>query len=215
MDDDWGSSDMMAPYNTVRSHLKDVQASSIVVDLKANNAFARKTTLLLLLSRLLIFKYSVRIPGSNKTFTSARWTFLQMCPHVLFKDIFNTLFLKLLDLQHHGENPLSLLIRNVYGNAKERLVERGNMPKIKDDTRLLVIDDEAQFLGDQFKDSFKSASDWEDCSRPLLFPILHAFRHVGEHQITPVTCDTGLSISTLFWVQSSGSGLKDSSTNLE
>ena len=28
-----------------------------------------------------------------------------------------------------------------------------------------------------------------------------------------VTCGTGLSINTLYWVQSSGSGLKDSATN--
>ncbi|KAF8926728.1 hypothetical protein BGZ47_002569 [Haplosporangium gracile] len=55
----------------------------------------------------------------------------------------------------------------------------------------------------------------EDSSRPLLSPILHAFRDIGQHQLTLVTCGTGLSINTLFWVQSSGSGLKDSSTNLE
>ncbi|KAF9178280.1 hypothetical protein BGZ51_007901 [Haplosporangium sp. Z 767] len=70
-DDDWGSGDMMALYNTVRSHLKDAQASSTVVDLEVNNAFARKTALLLFLSRLLIFKYCVCVPGSNKTFTRA------------------------------------------------------------------------------------------------------------------------------------------------
>ncbi|KAF9096993.1 hypothetical protein BGX23_010036 [Mortierella sp. AD031] len=205
----------MTLYNTIRSHLKDAQASSTVVDLGANNAFARKTTLLLFLSRLLIFKFCVNVPGSSATFTSARWILLQVCPHVLFKDIFNALFLKLLNLRHHRELDLSDFVRNVYEDAKERLVKRGCLPKIRDDTRLLVINDEAQFLGDQFNGSFKSASDWENSSRPLLSPILHAFRHVGEHQITLVTCGTGLSINILFWVQSSGSGLKDSSTNFE
>ncbi|KAG0276640.1 hypothetical protein BGZ97_010055, partial [Linnemannia gamsii] len=130
-------------------------------------------------------------------------------------DTCEPLFLKLLNLRHHRELDLSDFVRNVYEDAKDHLVKHGCLPKIKNETRLLVINDEAQFLGDQFKNSFKSASDWEDCSRPLLSPILHAFRHVGEHQLTLITCGTGLSINTLFWVQSSGSGLKDSSINFE
>ncbi|KAG0364878.1 hypothetical protein BGX24_004416, partial [Mortierella sp. AD032] len=214
-DDDWGSDDMMTLYNTVRTHLKDVQASSTDMDLEANNAFARKTTLLLFLSRLLIFKYCVSIPGSSESFTSARWALLQVCPHVLFKDMFNVLLLKLLPLRHHRELDLSDFVRNVHEDAKDRLVKHGCLPKINDDTRLLVINDEAQFLGDQFNDSFQSISSSEDSSRPLLSPILHAFRYIGQHQLTLVTCGTGLSINTLFWVQSSGSGLKDSSTNFE
>jgi len=49
----------------------------------------------------------------------------------------------------------------------------------------------------------------------LLSPILHAFRDIGGHQLTLVACGTGLSVNTLFWVQSSGSGLKDSSFTFE
>jgi hypothetical protein len=215
-DDDWGSHDMMTLYGSIRDHLKDLQASYTVVDLEANNAYARKITLLLFLSRLLVFKHCLSVPGSSESFTSARWTLLQVCPHVLFHDIFNALFLKLLDLQHHGLIPLSLLIRNVYEGAKERLVERGCVPKIKGDTRLLVINDEAQFLGDQFIGCFQSmSSSTSESPRPLLSPILHAFRDIGQHQLTLVTCGTGLSINTLFWVQSSGSGVKDSSTTFE
>ncbi|KAG0053924.1 hypothetical protein BGZ90_006089 [Linnemannia elongata] len=214
-DDDWGSNDMMTLYNTVRSYLKDVQVSSAAVDLEINNLFARKTTLLLFLSRLLVFRHCINVPGSSETFTSARWALLQVCPHVLFKDMFNELFLKLLNLHHHGELPLILLIRNVYGDAKDHLVERGCLPKIKDGTRLLIIHDEAQFLGDQFNGFFQSKSSSEDPSRPLLSPILHAFRDIGQQQLTLVTCGTGLSINTLFWVQSSGSELKDSSTHFE
>ncbi|OAQ29383.1 hypothetical protein K457DRAFT_125861 [Linnemannia elongata AG-77] len=147
-DDDWGSGDVMTLYNTIRSYLKDVQVSSFTVDLEINNLFARKTTLLLFLSRLLVFKHCINVSGSSETFTCARWALLQVCPHVIFKDMFNELFLKLLNLQHHGELPLILLIRNVYGDAKDRHVERGCLPKIKDGTRRLVINDEAQFLGD-------------------------------------------------------------------
>ncbi|KAF8927125.1 hypothetical protein BGZ47_002331, partial [Haplosporangium gracile] len=152
-DDDWGSGDMMTLYGSVRDHLKDLQASYTVVDCEANNAYARKITLLLFLSRLLVFQHCLSVPGGSDTFTSARWALLQVCPHVLFRDIFNALFLKLLDLQHYGLNPLSLLICNVYEDAKGLVVERGCLPKIKDDTRLLDINDEAQFLGDQFNGS--------------------------------------------------------------
>ncbi|KAF9922893.1 hypothetical protein BGZ67_010221, partial [Mortierella alpina] len=213
--DDWGSSDMLTLHSTVQGLLQD-NRKSFIVDRQANNANARKVTFLLFLSRLLIFKHCLNVAGSSDTFTSARWTLLQVCPHVLFdKDIFNMLFLQLLNLQHHGEAPLSLLIRNVYEDTKECLIRQGCLPNIKEDTRLLVVHDEAQFLGDEFNGSFQSMSSSDESPRPLLSPILHAFRNIGEHQLTLVTCGTGLSINTLFWVQSSGSGLKDSSSTFE
>ncbi|KAG0336079.1 hypothetical protein BG004_008207 [Podila humilis] len=213
-DDDWGSSDMMTLYNTIRGYLKDVQNSSTPVDPETNNYHARKTTLLLFLSRLLIFNYCIGVQGIGKTFTSARWALLQVCPHVLFKDLFNELFVKLVQLRHHRVLDLVDYVRNVHEDVKSRLIKHGCLPKIKDGTRLLVINDEAQFLGDQFNGCFQSATS-TDSPRPLLSPILHAFRDVGQHQLTLVTCGTGLSVSTLFWVQSSGSGLKDSSTTFE
>ncbi|KAG9062128.1 hypothetical protein KI688_006460 [Linnemannia hyalina] len=107
----------------------------------------------------------------------ARWALLQVCPHVLFRDIFNALFLKLLDLKHHGLNPLSLLTHNVYEDAKGVLVERGCLPKIKDDTRLLVINDKAQFLGDQFNGSFQSMSKTIEEAEDRL--VSWAYRHIN------------------------------------
>lgn len=205
---------MMTLYNTVRSYLRETQTKSEVVDLEMNNHFARKTTLLLFLSRLLVFRYCISVSGYSNTFTSARWALLQVCPHVLFKDIFSELFVKVLQLRHHGELDLSDVVRNMLEDVRERLVKHGCLPKIKCDTRLLVINDEAQFLGDQLNGSFQSTTSAES-PRPLLSPILHAFRDVGQHELTLVTCGTGLSINTLFWVQSSGSGLKDSSTTFE
>ncbi|KAF9924400.1 hypothetical protein BGZ67_009274 [Mortierella alpina] len=212
--DDWGSGDMITLHSTVQDHLKDTR-KSFIVDRQANNAYARKTTLLLFLSRLLIFKYCLNVTGSGKTFTSAWWALLQVCPHVLFKDIFDILFLQVLKLRHHPANDLLDSIRNVYEDMKECLIRQGCLPNIKDDTRLLVVHDEAQFLGDEFNGSFQSMSSSDETPRPLLSPILHAFRNIGEHQLTLVTCGTGLSINTLFWVQSSGSGLKDSSSTFE
>ncbi|KAG0197469.1 hypothetical protein BGX33_000595, partial [Mortierella sp. NVP41] len=60
--DDWGSSDMMTLHSTVQKHLNDTQDSP-TADRQLNNAFARKITLLLFLSRLLIFKYCLGVPG--------------------------------------------------------------------------------------------------------------------------------------------------------
>ncbi|KAF9276057.1 hypothetical protein BGZ68_010295 [Mortierella alpina] len=212
--DDWGSSDMLTLHSTVQSHLHGTR-TSFIVDRQANNAFARKITLLLFLSRLFIFKHCLNVSGSSETFTSARWMLLQVCPHVLFKDVFNSLFRQLLTLRHHSEGDLSDLIRTVFEITRLDVIRHGGLPNIKDDTRLLVVHDEAQFLGDEFRDSFQSMSSSDETPRPLLSPILHAFRNIGDDQLTLVTCGTGLSVNTLFWVQSSGSGLKDNSTNFE
>ncbi|KAF9580568.1 hypothetical protein BGW38_002720, partial [Lunasporangiospora selenospora] len=58
---------MMTLHNTVRKRLKDLQDSSTVVDFEANSHFVRKITLLLFLSRLLVFKYCLSVPESTKT----------------------------------------------------------------------------------------------------------------------------------------------------
>lgn len=166
-DDDWGSGDMMTLFDSVGDYLKGVHASPVVVDFESNNAFVWKTTLLLFLSRLLVFKHCIDVPGCAETFTSVRWTLLQVCPHVLFKDIFNTLFHQVHKLRHRAENDLVDLVGDVLEAAKDRIIKHGCLPKINDNTRLLVINDEAQFLSDQFKGSFKSASDSKDSSRLL------------------------------------------------
>ncbi|KAK3810463.1 MAG: hypothetical protein J3R72DRAFT_530348 [Linnemannia gamsii] len=212
--DDWGSDDMMTLRSAVQKYLNDTRGS-FIVDREANNGYARKTTLLLFLSRLFVFKHCLNASGSSESFTSARWTLLQVCPHVFFEqDIFNMLFLQLLKLRHYHETDLWDFVRAMYEETKGNLIKHGCLPKIKDNTRLLVVHDEAQVLGDEFDGSFQSTTS-TNSPRPLLSPILHAFRDIGKHELTLVTCGTGLSINTLFWIQSSGSGLKDSSTTFE
>lgn len=153
-----------------------------------NNYYARKTTLLLFLSRLLVFNYCIGVAGSGETFTCARWALLQVCPHVLFNDLFNDLFCKLVQLRYHRVLDLSDYIRNVYEDVKCRLVKYGWLPKFNDGTRLLIINDEAQFLGDQFHGSLQSmTSEVHVSPRPLLSPILNAFRDIGQNQFTLVT----------------------------
>ena len=165
---------MISLHSTIQDHLKDSRGS-FIIDRQVNNAYARKTTLLLFLSQLFILQYCLNIIRSRDTFTSARWTLLQVCPHVLFKDVFNILFLQLLKLRHHSAGDLMDLVRDMYEDTKGCLIKHGCLPKIKDDTRLLVILDEAQFLGDEFNGSFQSMSSSDESPRPLLSPILHAF----------------------------------------
>ncbi|KAI8355057.1 hypothetical protein B0O80DRAFT_52621 [Mortierella sp. GBAus27b] len=212
--DDWGSNDMMTVRSAVQRFLND-RKGSLVVDREANNGYARKMTLLLFLSRLLIFKHCLGVLGSNGSFTSARWTLLQVCPHVLFgQDIFNILFLQLLDLPHHRESDIWDIVRGMCEQTKRCLIKHGCLPRINSSTRFLVVHDEAQVLGDEFSCSFQSTTSSESL-RPLLSPILHAFQGIGEDQLTLVTCGTGLSINTIFWVQGAGSGVKDSSTTFK
>lgn len=47
---------------------------------------------------------------------------------------------------HHHEGDLSDYVIDVFEDAKAYLVKHGCLPQIKDDTRLLVVHDEAQFL---------------------------------------------------------------------
>lgn len=156
--DDWGSDDMMTLRSAVQKYLNDTRGS-FIVDQEANNGYARKTTLLLFLSCLLVFKYCLNASGSSESFTSARWTLLQVCPHVLFdQDIFNMLFLQLLKLRHYRESDLWDFVHAIYEETKGGLIKHGCLPKIKDNTRLLVVHDEAQVLGDEFDGSFQSTT---------------------------------------------------------
>lgn len=96
---------------------------------------------------------------------------MQDYPHVLFDDLFYVPFRKLRRLVDHGEGYLSDYVSDALEDVKGRLVGRGCLPRIKDDTRLLVINDETQFLGDQFNGSFQSMSSSDESPRPLLSPV--------------------------------------------
>ena len=107
--DDWGSADMMSLHSIVDKYLHEGR-KSFLEDRRMNNAYARKTTLLLFISRLLILQYCLSVTGASETFSCARWTLLQTCPHVLSdKDIFDILFRQIRRLRHHSEIGLSYL----------------------------------------------------------------------------------------------------------
>ncbi|KAG9066486.1 hypothetical protein KI688_001713 [Linnemannia hyalina] len=72
--------------------------------------------------------------------------------------------MKLFDLVDHDEPRISKLIRDEYEGAKRSLLKSGCQPTIKDDTRLLVVHDETQLLGDALNGSFQSMSSSDDSS---------------------------------------------------
>ncbi|KAK3846790.1 MAG: hypothetical protein J3R72DRAFT_486601 [Linnemannia gamsii] len=88
----------------------------------ANTQFARKVTLLIFLSRLMILSYCLKVPSCRQTFSSARWGL----PH-MFKDVFMHLFLKLCDLKagHTVSKPiLTSVVRGEFESAQEALAVR-------------------------------------------------------------------------------------------
>ncbi|KAF9536712.1 hypothetical protein EC957_009923 [Mortierella hygrophila] len=201
---DLGSDDI----TTLIDHI----GSLLQQDREANNREARTITYLLLLSRLKILQYCLAVPDSCQTFTSARWTILQTCPHVFDNDVFGQLLRRLLTLSpgHQTsltEADLKTAVQEELQATKDLLVEhgrQGGLPSFKDRDRLLVVHDEAQILGDTKNGRFESMSP-DKPGRPLLSPILWGFRNISVDDLTLVTSGTGLSIYALDWARSSGS----------
>ncbi|KAF9115634.1 hypothetical protein BGX30_006203 [Mortierella sp. GBA39] len=201
--DDLGSGDITILISVIGTRLQS--------DREANNHQARTITYLLMLSRLKIFQHCLTISGSYQTFTSARWTILQTCPHVLHNDIFAQLFESFLPIlaQYQTPSTESNLVAAVQGEfqATRHLLEehgrQGGLPSFSDSDRLLVVHDEAQILGDKWDGRFSSLSTGEP-DRPLLSPVLWGFRNISETKLTLMTSGTGISIYTQDWARGSG-----------
>ncbi|KAF9343110.1 hypothetical protein BGX34_007215, partial [Mortierella sp. NVP85] len=204
---DFGSDDLCK--------LADIIDSKILEDAaNTNTVFAESMTLLLFLSRLMILNYCLGVPGCCRTFSSARWTLLQVCPNT-FKDVFVHLCMELCDLTTVRAVPVSDLasiVRKEFRLVRERLAAH-NYPNFSSDSKLRVVVDEAQILSDKRPTSFTSSSTHGDL-RPMLSPCLHAFRSVGlRDELTIIYSGTGLSIRTLHWALSSGDGIKGYGSN--
>ncbi|KAF9432549.1 hypothetical protein BGZ76_010636, partial [Entomortierella beljakovae] len=219
--DDWGSEDMTTLQSDVLSSIDNTKKADIGARQLSNSEIARAKTQLLFLSRLLIFKYCLNVPGSSHTFTSARWVLLQTCPHVLTNNLFNNrgfdvfslLYSELRMLRNYSAVELMHFVANELKETRVLLVERESYPTFSEFTDLLVVIDEAQILGDAHQDSFKLMG--SDDTRPLLSPVLHGLWDLDPNWLLPITCGTGLSISTLHWIQSSGSDQKDFTSEFE
>ncbi|GJJ67777.1 hypothetical protein EMPS_00123 [Entomortierella parvispora] len=195
--EDLGSDDMSTLLAQVGSRLGTNRG--------ANNRSARTMTYLLFLSRLLILQFCLRVDGSQ-SFTSARWTLLQACPH-MFMDVFEKLFQRLLPLYQRSvedEPALMDIVRQALQNTRAYLIMHGGAPQFLVDTRLFVVLDEAQILGEDHVGHFESLSGTK-VDRPLLSPILSGFGNIESvSDLTILTSGTGLSIYILNWARSSG-----------
>ncbi|KAF9403901.1 hypothetical protein BGZ94_004467, partial [Podila epigama] len=179
-----------------------------------NTVFARKMTLVLFLSRLLILKYCLQVPNCRQTFTSDRWALLQACPH-MFRDVFMEFFRKLYDRMKESSFSVSVMesiARYELLSVRESLAVH-NYTNFSRETKLRLVVDEAQILGDKGTTLFQSSFTENDL-RPMLSPVLNGLRKAGdEKELTIIYCGTGLSIRTLNWALSSGEGVKEYGSN--
>ncbi|KAG0334544.1 hypothetical protein BG004_000363, partial [Podila humilis] len=208
---DLGSSDITLLVDHIESRTQE--------DRLANNREARIVTYLLLLSRLKILQHCLAVPGSCQTFTSARWTILQTCPHIFNNDLFNLLFHTFLTLSpgdstRSTEIDLQIALQEEIQVTKDLLVKhgrQGGLPSFKYNDNLLVVFDEAQILGDTLKGRFDSFSpripEWS-----LLTLVLEGVRNIS-YDLTVVTSGNRLSIYTQTCARSSGLFLKRTDEN--
>ncbi|KAG0247773.1 hypothetical protein BG011_000951, partial [Mortierella polycephala] len=174
-----------------------------------NTVFASNMTLVLFLSRILVLKYCLQIPDCRQTFSSASWAVLQVCPH-MFQDVFAGLF-SILYNRLEGltifELALRPIVRDEFLSVQETLATHA-YPNFSSGTKLRLVVDEAQILGDNGSELFQS-SFMETDPQPMLSPILNGFRKAGDQDLTIIYCGVGLSIQTLHWALGSGHGVKE------
>ncbi|KAF9177171.1 hypothetical protein BGZ50_009045 [Haplosporangium sp. Z 11] len=179
-----------------------------------NAVFAKNMTLLLVLSRLMILDYCLRVPECRQTFSGASWTLLQVCPST-FKDVFVHLCMNLCNLLTARTAPasnLASIVRHEFVSVRERLAAC-SYPNFSRESKLRVVTDKAQILNDKRPTSFASSSTQGDL-RPILRPVLHIFHLVGlRNELMTIYSGTDLSIRTLHWALSSGDGVKKYGSN--
>ncbi|KAF9404159.1 hypothetical protein BGZ76_007088, partial [Entomortierella beljakovae] len=168
-------------------------------------------TYLLFLARILILNHCLSVPNCQKTFSSARWAILQVCPY-LFRDVFQDLFQELSEnLRSRTISGLELrdIVRKEFLSVRGRLVDL-NFPNFTKQSKLRLVIDEAQILGDDWK-LFESSAISK--RRPILSPVIHGIRDTGRPaELTIIYCGTGLSIRTLYCARTSRDILKESGT---
>ncbi|KAI7829745.1 hypothetical protein BC939DRAFT_490080 [Gamsiella multidivaricata] len=171
-----------------------------------NNTRMRHLTLGLLHARLLILDYCLGIPESSTLFTCQRWMLLQVAT-TAFQDVFRSLFEDIAQRLHKYEVSGLNIIRLVLGlfdKVQELLLNRVDSSATQ--SKFLLVLDEAQGLG-RLADGYFLDSDLES-TRPILAPILQAFRRVANNQdrICVIPCGTGLSYYELVWSRVSAGG---------
>ncbi|KAG0012920.1 hypothetical protein BGZ80_011418 [Entomortierella chlamydospora] len=136
---------------------------------KDNTIFAKNMTVLLFLSRILILNYCLSIPDCRQTFSSASWAILQVCP-TMFEDVFSTLFKELFTRLHAHtifELQLWAVVRDEFMSLRDRLATLG-YPNFSSGSKLRLVVDEAQILGDRGGNLFASSSTQSEL-RPMCY----------------------------------------------
>ncbi|KAG0009763.1 hypothetical protein BGZ80_002093 [Entomortierella chlamydospora] len=128
---------------------------------KEHTIFAKNMTVLLFLSRILILNYCLSIPDCRQTFSSASWAILQVCPTMpMFEDVFSALFKELFAHLHKYtifELQLWDVVRHEFMSLRNRLAAL-DYPNFSSGTKLRLVVDEAQILGDRGSNLFESSS---------------------------------------------------------
>lgn len=73
----------------------------------------------------------------------------------MFMDVFEDLHQKLLPLHQRSvkEEPVLMdIVRKAFQDTRTCLIKHGGAPQVLDDTKLFVVDDEAQILGKNILD---------------------------------------------------------------
>jgi len=204
---DLGSNDMRAIVRALSDH-SDIYLS----EKKENNTDrVRYLTFGLLYTRLLILDYCLRIPESSTSFTCQRWMLLQVAT-TAFQDVFESLFKDVAEYFHRydvSSVDILYLVQDLYDKVQRQLIGRVASSSTAP-FKFLVVLDEAQVLGRLGDGSFLDSD--RSTRRPILAPILHAFRRISmmqdEDKICVMPCGTGLSYYELEWAGGSSSGTK-------
>ncbi|KAH7043039.1 hypothetical protein BKA57DRAFT_508403 [Linnemannia elongata] len=209
---DYGSSDMHNLVQALSQHL-DIYLTDNKLD---NTDRIRYLTYGLLYARLLILEYCLKIAGNKDTFSCQRWMLLQVATPA-FVDVFQALFQPISDYLHSRVVP-SIIANIVQQRFREvHKLLRGRTPPSPVHSKFLMVLDESQFLGRLFPSAFLDSD--LITVRPVLAPILFAFRHLADgasqNNICVMPCGTGLSSYDLTGSREAASGAKLSADEYE
>ncbi|KAK5809582.1 hypothetical protein F5H01DRAFT_381910 [Linnemannia elongata] len=209
---DYGSSDMHNLVQALSQH-RDIYLSDNKLD---NTDRIRYLTYGLLYARLLILEYCLKIAGNKDTFSCQRWMLLQVATPA-FVDVFQALFQPISDYLHSRVVP-SIIANIVQQRFREvHKLLRGRTPSSPVHSKFLMVLDESQVLGRLFSTAFFDSD--LTTVRPVMAPILFAFRHLADetsqNDICVMPCGTGLSSYDLTWSGEAASGAKLSADEYE
>ncbi|KAI7829702.1 hypothetical protein BC939DRAFT_473913 [Gamsiella multidivaricata] len=210
---DWGSSGM----NTLINALSDYKTIYLTQSRDGNTDRLRHLTYGLLYARLLILDYCLVQPESKINFLCQRWMLLQVATPA-FMDVFQSLF-KDINVYLH-RHPISGFILNavqeLFDKVQKQLLDRTTSFDAAP-FKFLVVLDEAQVLDRLFNGLYLDSNG--TTPRPVLTPVLRAFRHItntiDEHKVCVMPCGASLSNLDVDWSGGAGSGDKLSKGDFE